>query len=168
MMTSLRRKIPPSALTFEAEPFQGFTEFDEFEGFDSEESDEWSDERQRRLAGRRPARSHGRPQGRPRKRRPGGRFFPAFRIPFASLNIFPDTQAAGAPDDAGATGAATDDGADDGADLALATDQSEYDEWEWLDPEAFEFEESFEWMEEVSRSSPEYIRWAQQSLNQIM
>lgn len=39
-------------------------------------------------------------------------------------------------------------------------------EFEWLAPEAFET--SYEWMAEVSRSSPEYTRWVQQSLNKIL
>ena len=40
----------------------------------------------------------------------------------------------------------------------------EFDEWE-AGPD---YESDYEWEGEVSRTSPEYIRWVQQSLNQIM
>lgn len=41
------------------------------------------------------------------------------------------------------------------------------DEFVIPDPEIFEFEAADAWMSEVSRSSPEYIRWLQQSLNRL-
>ena len=40
----------------------------------------------------------------------------------------------------------------------------EFDEWEG----GPDYESDYEWEGEVSRTSPEYIRWVQQSLNQIM
>src|ERR1044071_10326029 len=47
---------------------------------------------------------------------------------------------------------------------------TDFDEFEFrpVDPELFEAEAAFEWMGEVSRSNPEYIRWIQQSLNKIL
>jgi len=50
---------------------------------------------------------------------------------------------------------------------------TQFDEFEWRDPELFEAsgtggEMSYEWMGEVSRGNPNYIRWVQQSLNKIL
>lgn len=45
---------------------------------------------------------------------------------------------------------------------------TEFDEFKSSDPELFEGETSYEWMGEVSRSNPEYKRWVQQSLNNIL
>jgi peptidoglycan hydrolase-like protein with peptidoglycan-binding domain len=58
---------------------------------------------------------------------------------------------------------------DAGAGAEPDASESEFEEWEWLDPEmSEEFGDSFEWMEEVSRSSPDYVRWLQQSLNKVL
>lgn len=43
-----------------------------------------------------------------------------------------------------------------------------FDEFEASSPELFEGETSYEWMGEVSRSTPEYVSWAQQALNQAI
>ena len=49
-----------------------------------------------------------------------------------------------------------------------------FDEFEWRDPELEEAggaragERIYELMEEISRSSPEYVRWVQQALNQAL
>src|ERR1041384_2440045 len=45
---------------------------------------------------------------------------------------------------------------------------TEFDEFRPVDPELFEAETSFEWMGEVNRSSADYVRWTQQSLNSVM
>lgn len=50
---------------------------------------------------------------------------------------------------------------------------TQFDEFEGRDPELFEAggiggEMSYEWMGEISRGSPDYVRWVQQSLNRVI
>lgn len=153
-----------SRLTFEAEPFEGYTEFDEMEA-EGEESFEWSGELPRRkffkaAARRPPARPRRRPPARP-LRRPHFRFprvvfprviprpyYPVFGVPAATLNIadeppaddFPEEPAGEPPaDDAGGADAAPPpeaSAAGTAADSEPAEGQSEFGEWEWFGEEA--------------------------------
>ncbi len=174
-------------MSFEAEPFEGYTEFDETERLDPEDSFEWSDELRRRRASRTNARRpRVRPRVKPRGKRPrrppvwrgSAPFYPAFGIPAATLDILCAKRGAGGfdqadveptEDDGDGQHAATppqDSTAGGVAGFDPAGGQSEFDEWEWFDPSAHET--NFEWMGEVSRGSAEYVRWVQRSLNRVL
>jgi hypothetical protein len=133
-----------SLFTFEAEPFQGYTEFDEMEA-ETEESFESSGEMPRgrpsRTSARRPpARPRRRPQDRSRRKvlRPTS---PVSGPPAATLNIAyapwdTDYQADGEPAEDGGNGqdaaSPPEASAGDGADFAPSEGQSEFEEWEWF------------------------------------
>lgn len=131
-------------LHFEAEPFQGYVEFDEFENFDSENFGEWSEEVRRRRAGPPPARFRGSPRRRPQRRRPGRPLLPVYSLPFANLRISSDSQGTdftglddvyGEPivdagDDGDAVSSPGASAADAATDFDPAADALEFNEWE--------------------------------------
>ena len=161
-------------LSLEAEPFQGYTEFDEMESPEMEDSPVWSGELPRRKfsstsARRPPARPRRRPQ-RYLQRRPGP-FYHPFAIPGTTLNISYAPQGADIPaedytDDRDTAPPPEAAGAGDAAGFDPSGGQPGFGEWEWYDPEAHETE--FEWTDEVSRGGRDYVRWLQQSLNKIL
>jgi hypothetical protein len=93
--------------------------------------------------------------------------YPVFRLPADGSDIFTnqgiDSPPSGDSDNADFTPPpeATGDPASGNGDV-----ENYAEEFEWLDPESLEM--SYEWTDEVSRSSPEYVRWLQQSLNKIL
>jgi len=155
-MTTLRKRIT-SELTFETEPFKVPAPFSEFERSDSEFSPELTSEVSRRA----PRRASGRmrlssSRGRRPMPPPRGPRFPAFPLPLSRFDFL--WNASGEPG-----GDAEPDPSSNG-DADQPTDQ--FDEWEWSDRGPYEVFN--EWMGEVSRSSAEYTRWVQQSLNKIL
>lgn len=151
---------------------------------DPEAESEWSG----RYPRRRPSTiTRRRPRVRPRRsprrrfqRRYSGGSYPAFAPPADRLNIFPANLGTAFSDQTYGDNVAQPDyadteppppeatsaGADDGTASASGDEDTEFFEYEWRDPDVSEI--FYEWMDEVSRSSSEYIRWVQQSLNQIM
>lgn len=159
-MTTIRRKAI-SNLTFEAAPFPGETELNEFESDGNETSYEYS------------SRRWGRPRSSYRRRPPMRRRQPApssplVAFPFAPLAIIPEPFAvdSASPYDTGASAAYGDPTGFAPDDSFADADGPESGEWEWATPEMTGV--FSEWLGEVSRSSSEYVRWVQQSLNKIL
>lgn len=169
-------------------PSSGHQQSYEWETLGLEVNPEAEFEFSRRQPRRRPSRMNGRwsrarrRPSPPRRRYPVGSYpvssYPAFAPPADRFNILPGAAGTDPSDQAyGDDGAQPDYvdtppppdapsfGADDGADSAPGDADTELFESGWLDPETSEMFD--EWLGEVSRSSSEYIRWVQQSLNRI-